>query len=376
MKKGLILFIFVVIVLCLAWSQKQYIMNVYHKNGVIDKIPVNSLDSITFDERDLYPTEKTEIEITKIWDNGLYCAFPSLIKYHGKYYCAFREGTSHAGDNGYIRIISSDDGINWDSQETIIKQGSDLRDPFLSIKPEGQLFLLCGIRSEIEPGKFIVRTGIALYDENDGSFQEVKEVNLMISETHKYACEWLWRLTWYNGKGYGIAYYTDDEDCKVSLFVTDDGSYFRKITDFNVEGNLTEGRIQFTSNGEMVTMIRRDDENSKGLLGCSSFPYTDWRWENLDFYVAGHDFIIENNYMVCSTRGVNEGYHVNIHWGKINENFPWRYVIPSSGSWLGNTGYSSIINEDDSLWIAYYSQHDSEMPSIYLCKFSKRLIFH
>lgn len=79
--------------------------------------------------------------------------------------------------------------------------------------------------------------------------------------------------------------------------------------------------------------------------------------------------------MIYSTLSVNEGYHMNIHWGKVNENFPWRYVIPSSGSWLENTGYFSIISEDDCLWIAYYSQHDSEMASINLCKFSKQFVY-
>ncbi len=52
--------------------------------------------------------------VDKIWSNGNYCAFTSLVKYKGRFYCAFREGRGHIFDEngnaeGKIRIISSTD---------------------------------------------------------------------------------------------------------------------------------------------------------------------------------------------------------------------------------------------------------------------------
>ena len=41
--------------------------------------------------------QKYEVSVKKIWDNGSHCAFTSLIKYKGKFYCSFREGETGRG---------------------------------------------------------------------------------------------------------------------------------------------------------------------------------------------------------------------------------------------------------------------------------------
>ena len=87
--------------------------------------------------------------VEKIWDNGKHCAFTSLIKYKGNYYCSFREGESHIFDskgeaNGKVRILQSPDGNRWESVALIGKQGFDLRDPKLSITPDGRLMVIIG----------------------------------------------------------------------------------------------------------------------------------------------------------------------------------------------------------------------------------------
>lgn len=78
--------------------------------------------------------------VEKIWDNGLYNSFTSLVKYKNQYYCAFREGKSHIFDEngkaeGKIRIISSPDGHRWQSVCLLGENGEDYRDPQLSITP-------------------------------------------------------------------------------------------------------------------------------------------------------------------------------------------------------------------------------------------------
>ena len=63
---------------------------------------------------------RCEVKVQKIWDNGNHCAFTSLVKFKGKYYCSFREGESHIFDKqgkaeGKVRIIVSKDGKKWTS---------------------------------------------------------------------------------------------------------------------------------------------------------------------------------------------------------------------------------------------------------------------
>ena len=83
-------------------------------------------------------TTSYSVSTTRIWE-GPYCAFTSLVEFKGRYYCAFREASSHLFDadghaaEGVSRIIVSDDGTHWRSAAMLAKSGLDLRDPKLSV---------------------------------------------------------------------------------------------------------------------------------------------------------------------------------------------------------------------------------------------------
>ena len=85
--------------------------------------------------------KKMSYSVDCIWKTDAYCAFTSLIKYKGKYYCSFREGESHVFDSqgkaeGRTRILQSKDGKRWRSVFLGSKSGIDLRDPKLSVMPD------------------------------------------------------------------------------------------------------------------------------------------------------------------------------------------------------------------------------------------------
>ena len=93
--------------------------------------------------------QKYEVSVKKIWDNGSHCAFTSLIKYKGKFYCSFREGETHIFDRkgnaeGKVRILVSEDGEEWKSVALMYKPEYDLRDPKLSVTPDGRLMVIIG----------------------------------------------------------------------------------------------------------------------------------------------------------------------------------------------------------------------------------------
>ena len=91
--------------------------------------------------------QQISYSVEKIWGDGFtHCAFTSLIKFNGRYYCAFREGASHIFDNegkaeGKIRIISSRNGKSWKSVALVGKEGCDFRDPKLSVMPDGRILV-------------------------------------------------------------------------------------------------------------------------------------------------------------------------------------------------------------------------------------------
>ena len=86
----------------------------------------------------------TLVSVTKIWDKAPHCAFTDLLRWKKRWLCCFREAKAHGGDNGIVRIITSTDGSKWTSLAAISQSGIDLRDPKLSVHPDGRLMLLLG----------------------------------------------------------------------------------------------------------------------------------------------------------------------------------------------------------------------------------------
>jgi hypothetical protein len=83
------------------------------------------------------------VEVVKIWDTAPHSAFTDLIRFKGKWLCTFREADNHAGgQDGKIRVIVSEDGDKWKSSALLAEDGVDLRDPKISITPDGKLMLL------------------------------------------------------------------------------------------------------------------------------------------------------------------------------------------------------------------------------------------
>ena len=81
------------------------------------------------------------VRVERIWDRG-YSAFPSIVRYKGAMYVSFREGVSHIFDEngiaaGRTRILRSRNGRRWKSVALLSKEGYDLRDPKLSVTPDG-----------------------------------------------------------------------------------------------------------------------------------------------------------------------------------------------------------------------------------------------
>lgn len=75
---------------------------------------------------------------TRIWDKERHSAFTSLIRYNGYFYCAFREGVSHVGDGGVVRIIKSKDGITWETSEVLRIESSGDTEKELSFSGQYQ----------------------------------------------------------------------------------------------------------------------------------------------------------------------------------------------------------------------------------------------
>ena len=153
----------------------------------------------------LLSAQESEIpfESTLIWNAAPHNAFTDLIRWNDKFYCAFRIGTGHvpgvSGEDGRIQVICSTDGKKWTSVANAVEPGIDLRDPKLSITPDGRLMLLMG-GSNYDGNTLGDRyTRVAFLDKNGKSFSPIQK--LKIDPKVASDGDWLWRVTWHQGVG-------------------------------------------------------------------------------------------------------------------------------------------------------------------------------
>ena len=84
------------------------------------------------------------LSVAKIWDHGANNAFTDLLRFDDRWWCTFREAEEHGPSIGTVRVITSEDGADWQSVAVLEEQEVDLRDPKLSVTPDGRLMLVMG----------------------------------------------------------------------------------------------------------------------------------------------------------------------------------------------------------------------------------------
>lgn len=308
-----------------------------------------------------------EIQSEKIWDNGKYCAFPSIEKFDGRYYCCFREGESHIFDSkglaeGKIRVIASVDGTDWQSVALIERSGIDLRDPKLSVTPQGKLMVSFG--GSVYKDKQIVERIPQVSLSDDGkTFCE--PIPARVEKKAKTWSDWLWRVSWYRKNGYVVNYSLDGEDALVSLFKTRNGIDYKLIKAFDIPDFPNEATVRIMPDGEMLMMLRREKGSKMGLWGRSKPPYRDWTFTDMNLRLGGPDFIaIDDSLLVAGTRFYQKEPKTLIMTGGRDGKFSPRFILPSGE----DNSYPGFIIVDNELWICYYSRHETPNACIYLAK--------
>ncbi len=320
-----------------------------------------------------------DMTMTKIWSQpGTHTAFTDLIEYQGVYYCVFREATKHAvsnpNDYGKIRVISSLDGVSWDTYRVISNSGYDLRDPKLSINPDGNLLLLCGGLVWDGYGGIVRRetftTVIASMDQSDISTDPANLLMVQKDEVIKNSI--LWELTWHNNIGYGVAYKSNTDYTSTYLVSTVNGMDFSVITELSVPQStatpmgLNEVSLDF-GNDDILRVIARSRATEQAVYAECYPPYLDWdSWHTLPICVGGPNLKTINGTTYLGTRGEGTSLYI------INTDTKKLYRIASSDMY-GDTGYPGIIMVGGQIWMSfYYSESTTAEGSIYLMRIAKK----
>ena len=294
------------------------------------------------------------LSLQKIWDFVPHAALTDLIRFQDRWFCCFRESDEHVhGENGAIRVLYSEDGKYWESVAYFQQRDRDLRDPKLSVTPDGRLMLLIGSASYYEKD-YKDFSSLVAFSVTGQTFSPWQQ----IAEPH----EWLWRITWHKGLAYGVSYrWIGLPDAQASLWVSDDGINFSKICDLNVYGSPSEGTIRFLSDDRAVMLLRRDKEGADtALIGIANPPYKEWKWTDTAIHFGGPNFLVmPDGKMWAAGRILQKKSGDLIEKVALCrmqlDGFSSIAILPSGGE---DTSYPGMVWHEGVLWLTYYSSHE------------------
>lgn len=308
------------------------------------------------------------IQVSKIWDFAPHNAFTDLIRFKDRFYCTFREASGHvpgeSGTNGKIRVLVSADGEKWESFALLEKEGYDLRDSKLSITPKHQLMVLMGgsvYRGNIILGRL---THVSFLKESSNTFTNPAPVKM--DTKIKSDFDWLWRITWFKGKGYGVMYQKKDKlSSRAFLVRTKNGVDYSLVTEIKVDGIPNESTVLVGSDGEMAMVVRREGGNLNGYLGHSGPPYKTWEWKDLGLRLGGPNMMQAANgtYIIGTRIFKDEGMRTALIQADQSGYLRQLVELPSGG----DNSYPGMVTFNNILWMSYYSSHEGK-TQIYLAK--------
>jgi len=302
------------------------------------------------------PVNAELISVQKIWDKGQHNAFTDLLRWRGKFYCAFREGRKHVSTDGAIRVVTSEKGETWQSVTLLKLEGYDLRDAHLCIDPEDRLMLVGGAAPRKKDNESAPTGTMVSFSKNGKEWTPP----VLVVEPGR----WLWCVTWHQNIAYGMAYGRKNG---LDLLVSTDGrDYETKVEKLFQEHRPTEVTLRFDTKNKGYALMRRDGrQNNHAMLGMSNPPYTHWQWQELDSYFGGPNFIsIPGGYWIGAGRILTGGAHTAITYIDFDAGRMETLLKLPSG---GDTSYPGLVWYNDILYVSYYSSHEGK-TSIYLAK--------
>lgn len=314
-------------------------------------------------------TKPEIVRVEKIWDHGAHNAFTDLIFWQDSWWCTFREAEDHIGGDGAIQVLNSKDGKAWKSVARLTERGVDLRDPKFSVTPDNRLMLNCG--GSIYEGKtFKGKRSRVLFSKDGITWTAPQPI---LSEN-----EWCWRVTWHDGVAYAAVYRSTTTsnvpgpEWTMTIYSGTDGVNWKLVKQLDVAGRPNETTLRFTSDGEMIALVRREAGDRMGWVGRAKAPYTDWKWQPSNHRFGGQNFIQlpdgrwivgTRDYRGATTAGSTKGSRTIIAELESNGHLKTLVTLPSDN----DTSYPGLVWHNDQLAVSYYSTHEGK-TSIYFAE--------
>jgi hypothetical protein len=326
-------------------------------------------------------TADPNVEVKRIWDQAPHNAFTDLIRFKGRFYCTFREAINHydqyGKSNGKIRVIVSENGEKWEDFALIEKEGIDLRDPNLSITPNGQLMLMIGF-AKYGGGRLHSRhSHRSLLNNSTNKFSEPEPVKYsadVIANSDNPDMNWLWRVIWHKGQAYGVIYEEHDQNGaalktnRLNLVKSNDGINYELVKNFPIAEKPDETALRFGPDGQLYVMVRMEGSppHHTGLLGRSKAPYKDWEMVDSKVKIGGPNIIFtKGGNLLLGTRTYDNKIQKTALFATDAAGQFKRLIEFPSGD---DSSYPGMVIHNDHLYFSYYSSHEGGKSNIYFTK--------
>jgi len=304
------------------------------------------------------PGKPELVDVRLVSNEANYSAFTDLVWFRDAWFLSFREGRAHVSPDGALRVVTSPDGETWTTVARLTSETGDLRDPKLSITPDGRL-MLAGV-SALNPPSEIKHQSMVWFSKDGREWTEGKP----IGEPNI----WIWRPAWHKGTAYGVGYATALPEKFTRLYSSPDGVDFKPLVQtLSNNGFVNESTLLFLPDDSALCLTRRDGQGAAGtaLLGRSQPPYTEWTWKDLGMHLGGPNLLrLPDGRFVAGGRSHVGPVHTALAWldpetGKLEEFL----TLPSNG----DSSYPGLVWRDGLLWVSYYSGHEGK-TSVYLAR--------
>jgi len=278
-----------------------------------------------------------------------------------------REGDAHVGGaDGVVRVLTSSDGRTWTAAARLSEPGIDLRDPRLSVMPDGRLMIVAGGSVYRGTKQLKGRRPRVMFSTDGAAWSAPRAV---LAEG-----EWLWRVTWHDGVAYGAAFAESPDgptgERPLVLYRSRDGLAWERVRQLAVPGRPSECTLRFEASGRMVAIVRREGGDRMGWWGRSDPPYTDWQWQPSDRRFGGPNLIaVPDGGWLLGTRdyapasGAKPGEAMLLARLDAAARTTPVLTLPSGG----DCSYPGLAWHEGALWVAYYSSHEGK-AAIYLAR--------
>ncbi len=297
----------------------------------------------------------------RVFDNGEHNAFTDLVRFHDRYYLAFRScPDGHmVHPTASIIIMVSDDLRTWQQAHQFRVAKRDTRDPhFLVFKD--RLFVYTGTwysgettlpRSDYDLNQHL---GYAAWSDDGAKWHSP----IMLEGTFGH---YIWRATTFAGKAYlcgrrkhqfDVRPRGEGPEVESAMLESDDGLVWRTRALFQ-ESRGDETAFLFQPGGNILAIGRRGSD--KAQIIRSQPPYARWDRRDLDRYIGGPLLARWNGRWIVGGRKNTDGGPKTAMYWLIGDDLHEFAELPSGG----DNSYPGFLELSPTRAVmSWYSSHE------------------